>query len=93
MTSPANIQVTFEPLGAIYIRFATGRVHRTIELVQDAVNIDVDQEKKLLGIEVLQPGLLTVSLRKLERGPYTLPDAARKMDYRSLEKVFASVGA
>lgn len=87
-----SIQVTFDPVGAMYIRFARVPVYRTIEFVEDAVNIDVDRRKNIIGIEVLHPGVLKVHLRKLNRSGYSLPEEARQMDFGSLDKAFASVG-
>ncbi|KAF0246852.1 MAG: hypothetical protein FD180_382 [Planctomycetota bacterium] len=88
-----SFQVTFEPLGAMYIRFAKVPVYRTIEFVEDEVNIDVDRQKNIIGIEVLHPGVLKVNLRKLNRSGFSLPEEARQMDFGSLEKAFASVGS
>jgi len=77
----------------MYIRFTRVPVHRTIELVEDEVNIDVDRAKNIIGIEVLHFGRLKIHLRKLTRSSYHLPEEARGMDFESLEKAFASVGA
>lgn len=86
-----SIQVTFDPIGAMDIRFAKVPVFRTIEFVEDEVNIDVDRRKNIIGIEVLHPGVLQVHLRKLTRSGYTLPEEARRVDFASLEKAFAAV--
>ncbi len=66
-----NIRIDTEAR-AIYLEFRHDRVARTVEFAQEAF-IDLDNRGRLLGVELLNPGVLDVQLRKIARR-YHVPD-------------------
>jgi len=53
---------------AAYIRFKTGKVSRSSEIIEDTLIADYDKHGKLLGIEILAPVKLS-ELTKLVEQP------------------------
>lgn len=56
----------------VYVRLTDGKVKKTVELTDGACYVDVDSKGRPIGFEMLCPGKLAVSLRKL-RKEYDLP--------------------
>jgi hypothetical protein len=86
-----SIVVTFEPLGALYVQLRDARVTRTVELVKDELLVDLDEHANVLGIEALRPGRLDVFLRELP-DTYHLPEEARFIDFKQLDRAFVMAG-
>lgn len=51
---------------AIYARINDGKVRETVEIADGACYVDVDSKGKPLGIEMVAPGCLNISLRNLK---------------------------
>ncbi|MEK7467902.1 MAG: DUF2283 domain-containing protein [Planctomycetota bacterium] len=86
-----SIVVEVDPVGALYIRFGTAKVHRTIELIENALIVDLDEKDNVVGIEALKPGMLHLMSKKIPP-EVRLPAEAGQVDFLSLEKSFAAVG-
>ncbi|MCJ7667871.1 MAG: DUF2283 domain-containing protein [Anaerolineae bacterium] len=82
-----NIVVTFEPRGALYVQFRDAKVARTVELVKDALLVDLDEHGNVLGIEALRSGILSVTLGQISK-TYHLPEEARLINFENLDKAF-----
>lgn len=60
-----NFNISFDPeAGAMYIRFSPHKVARTIEL-KDEVFVDVDTKDNLIGIELLNPIKMGITLQEI----------------------------
>lgn len=82
-----EIVVTLEPHGALYVRFRRAHVARTVELVEDALYLDVDEYNNVLGIEALQSGTLRLTLQKIPK-EYRLPEEFKRINLEALDKAF-----
>ena len=51
---------------AIYARISNGKVRETVEIADGACYVDVDAKGKPLGIEMVAPGCLNLSLRNVK---------------------------
>lgn len=79
-----SIVVKVDPVGILYVRFSTAKVHRTVELIENALLVDVDNQDNVVGIEALKPGVLHMVSTILPSG-IQLPSDARLVDFASLE--------
>ncbi len=65
-----NIQVERRPESnqalAVYLRLREGQVAKTVEVCEDECYADEDANGRLLGIEMLAPGKLTLFVSDLE---------------------------
>ena len=52
--------ITYDPLAnAVYIKLGDAKVHKTVEFAPE-IFIDLDRDKKILGVELLRPGRIIV---------------------------------
>lgn len=64
------MEVTFEidpddgQMLAVYIKIKSGEVHRTIIISEGECNADEDEAGNLLGVELLAPGKLQVTVKQ-----------------------------
>lgn len=64
LTISEHLKIEYDPVAdALYITVKEGKVADTIE-VTDCIFVDIDADKKLIGIEVLAPENLTATARK-----------------------------
>ena len=66
-----NIRIDTEAR-AIYLEFKHERVNRTVEFAPETF-VDLNNRGRLLGIELLNPGTLEISLKKVSKR-YHIPD-------------------
>ena len=59
-------------VNALYLRLATGRIERTVELTQD-VYLDVDRDGRVLGVEFVNADDFLPLVRRQE-GQLEIPD-------------------
>lgn len=53
---------------AIYLKIGDGgRVHKTVEIAENACYADEDKKGNLLGVEMLAPGKLELNIRQVAR--------------------------
>jgi len=72
--------------GALYITLREGHIAKTVEFAEE-VFVDLDSNGKVLGIEMLNPGTISVCLPKIASS-YHIP-ALRHVRAKALEQVFA----
>lgn len=87
-----SIQVSFDPLGALYVRFSDARIVRTIEVVPDSLVLDLDDRGQVVGIEALEPGMLRLVVDRMPP-PLKLPEEAKRVDFVKLGQSFLSAAA
>ncbi|MCE9582380.1 MAG: DUF2283 domain-containing protein [Planctomycetes bacterium] len=85
-----SIVVEVDPVGVLYVRFGTAKVHRTVELIENALIVDLDDQDNVVGIEALKPGTLHLMATKI-RPEMHLPSEAGKVDFAGLERSFAGM--
>ena len=60
-----NFNISFDPVaGAMYIRLSNNKIMETIEL-EDEVVVDIDAQRKLVGMEFLNPSKINVQLKQI----------------------------
>ena len=79
------IKVNFERLGALYVQIRDAEVYRTVELVPDALMVDLDEGNNVVGIEALKPGTLHLIMKVLPIS-YRMTKEARELDFDNLAK-------
>lgn len=52
---------------AVYVKLNAGEVARTVEIEKDACYADEDSEGRLLGVEMLAPGQVTILAHKVSQ--------------------------
>lgn len=52
---------------AVYIKIHSGTIARTVEIEEDACYADEDSEGRLLGVEMLAPGQVTILADKIAK--------------------------
>ncbi len=76
--------ITFDTVAkAMYVKIVKGKVAKTVEFAPE-IFVDLDKNGKLMGIEMLNPGKL--SLKKKNR-PNILPRLANKYHVPELETI------
>lgn len=64
MKNEIKFEIGYDPLvKAVYIKINEGRVAKTVEFAPETF-VDLDQKGNLLGIEMLNPGRLTIKKKK-----------------------------
>jgi len=66
-----NVSFSMDPddkqVLAMYVTVREGEVYRTVEIFEGACYVDEDGEGNLLGVEMLAPGQLKLSLAMLSK--------------------------
>jgi uncharacterized protein YuzE len=90
-----NVEIEFglEGVLAVYFRFSTEPVARTIESDEPDVLIDVDAKRRLVGVEMVNPA--TVNMKRVLRSVATRYklEPLQKLSRESIEKLEELVAA
>jgi len=78
------IVVVFDSYGALYVQFRDIEVTRTVELIEDALFVDLDEHDNVLGIEALRPGALNSVLSQISETYHLPPSEGQPIDYGGL---------